>query len=347
MVTVEVSANTGPARNGTVTIAGHTYQISQAAGMSSCTYEISSSSGSFTSNPGNTSVSVTTSSPNCSWTTENNLSWVTLAPTSGEGDGKITIQITANTGAARSGTITIAGHSYHITQSSGQVQEGDGLSWQTAWNLAKDEKRTFTKDTDPPRYLNLPLQSGEGVTISLTARVDSGSMDYYVYAPDSNSSFQHVYNIYDEQSRTVSFTARQSGTYKIKVTGSTGIAEIAVYKAFFNPGTKDSDRDFYRTKYTSSYLTSGSYDKNPYDRWFRFEGKKGDEIELELTAHLNSGSMDYYVYAPDSDSSFQHVYNIYDEQSRTVSFTAQTTGTYYVKVTGSRGWFDMKLRGTE
>jgi hypothetical protein len=81
-----------------------------------CTYIISSTSGNFSSSGENSTVSVTASSSSCSWTTAENLTWVSLTPTSGTGSQSVTISASANTGAVRTGTITIAGRTYTINQ---------------------------------------------------------------------------------------------------------------------------------------------------------------------------------------------------------------------------------------
>jgi uncharacterized protein (TIGR02145 family) len=115
-IAIWVSANTtGTTRSGSITIAGKTYNISQAA--ATCTYQISSSSGNFLSSGESKPVSVTTSNSNCSWNTSNNLSWVSLSPTSGIGSKSVNIMVSANTtGTTRSGSITIAGKTYNISQ---------------------------------------------------------------------------------------------------------------------------------------------------------------------------------------------------------------------------------------
>ncbi|MDY0222922.1 MAG: DUF4214 domain-containing protein [Desulfobacterium sp.] len=83
-----------------------------------CTYSLSSSSGSFTAGGGTNSVSVTASSSSCAWTATKNLFWVSLSPTSGTGSKTVKITTTSNTGAARNGTVTIAGKTYSISQGS-------------------------------------------------------------------------------------------------------------------------------------------------------------------------------------------------------------------------------------
>ena len=96
-----------------------------------CTYSISPTNGSFTSSGGSSSVSVTASSSTCAWTTSESLSWVSLSSTSGKGSGTVTITVTANTGSARSGSVTIAGKTYTISQGANnktwyQDSDGDG-----------------------------------------------------------------------------------------------------------------------------------------------------------------------------------------------------------------------------
>ena len=74
---------------------------------------------------------MTASSSTCAWTTSESLSWVSLSSTSGKGSGTVTITVTANTGSARSGSVTIAGKTYTISQGANnktwyQDSDGDG-----------------------------------------------------------------------------------------------------------------------------------------------------------------------------------------------------------------------------
>jgi hypothetical protein len=58
-----------------------------------------------------------TAGTGCSWTATENLSWVSITSgASGTGNGAVNYSITENTGAARSGTITIAGQTFTISQ---------------------------------------------------------------------------------------------------------------------------------------------------------------------------------------------------------------------------------------
>ncbi len=65
-------------------------------------------------------VAVTTASASCAWTAVSNNSWITVTGgASGTGPGTVTYSIAANTGAARTGTITIGGQIFTVTQAAG------------------------------------------------------------------------------------------------------------------------------------------------------------------------------------------------------------------------------------
>src|ERR671937_692124 len=105
---------TAGARTGTLTIAGQTYTITQAA--NSCVYSLSATSASAPSFASTNSLSVTTGT-SCSWTAVSNVSWITItAGASGTGIGVVTYSVAANTGGARTGTLLVAGQTVTITQ---------------------------------------------------------------------------------------------------------------------------------------------------------------------------------------------------------------------------------------
>ena len=112
-VTYSVQPNTGAARNGTLTVAGQTVTISQAT----CTYAIAPTSQTFnafgaTGGP----VAVTTQS-GCAWTAVSKASWITeVAGSTSSGSGTVTFRVAANTGHDRTGTLTIAGLTFTVTQ---------------------------------------------------------------------------------------------------------------------------------------------------------------------------------------------------------------------------------------
>ena len=116
-VTYSVAANnTTTQRVGTLTIAGQTFTVTQAA--ASCSNaSISPTSASPSYSGGNATVSVT-SPAGCPWTAVSNASWILVTSGgSGSGNGTVTYSVAANTtGASRVGTLTIAGKTLTVTQ---------------------------------------------------------------------------------------------------------------------------------------------------------------------------------------------------------------------------------------
>lgn len=95
---------------------GFSLQITQGV---SCTYSLSANSQSFGPSSATGSVNVFTSA-GCSWTAVSNSNFLTInTGSSGTGNGTVTFTVGANSGAARSGTMTIAGQTYTVNQSAG------------------------------------------------------------------------------------------------------------------------------------------------------------------------------------------------------------------------------------
>ncbi|MCX5821945.1 MAG: BACON domain-containing protein, partial [Deltaproteobacteria bacterium] len=126
-VSYSVSANkTGSTRTGTMTIGGKTFTVTQ-NGSTTCAYTISPTSSLFSSSPhptpfgdvGSTgTVAVTASVSSCSWSAASNASWITITPESagGTGDGTVSYSVSENTGSTRTGTMTIGGQTFTVTQ---------------------------------------------------------------------------------------------------------------------------------------------------------------------------------------------------------------------------------------
>ncbi|MGE0085465.1 MAG: C1 family peptidase [Desulfococcaceae bacterium] len=115
-VTYSASQNTGASsRTGTMTIAGKTFTVTQAGVY--CTYTIAPSNSSFSGAGGSGSVNVTAPS-GCSWTAATNAPWISItSDPGGSGSGTVAYFVDPNTGGARTGTMTIAGLTFTVTQS--------------------------------------------------------------------------------------------------------------------------------------------------------------------------------------------------------------------------------------
>jgi mannan endo-1,4-beta-mannosidase len=106
---ISVQANTGSARSGNVTVSGggitRTISVSQDAASSSLT--VTPSSMDFIAS-GASAQTVTVSS-NVSWTVSKSHSWISTSSTGGSNNGSFSVSVSNNTGAARSGSVTVSG----------------------------------------------------------------------------------------------------------------------------------------------------------------------------------------------------------------------------------------------
>jgi hypothetical protein len=126
-VTYAVAANTGAARSTTLTIAGQSFTVTQAAPAGEppppppvCNYAVSPTSASFGSGGGSGTVAVTTTSV-CAWFATSNASWITVTSgATGTGSGTVGTSIARNNNAARTGTLTVAGQTVTVSQSAGK-----------------------------------------------------------------------------------------------------------------------------------------------------------------------------------------------------------------------------------
>jgi hypothetical protein len=99
-----------------VTIATQTFSVTQAAGAAPCSYSISPTSQNVDANANTSTVTVTTTAA-CAWTAASTAPWITVTSgASGAGNGSVGLSIAANTGAARNGTVTIAGQTFTVNQ---------------------------------------------------------------------------------------------------------------------------------------------------------------------------------------------------------------------------------------
>ena len=116
-VTVSAAANTGASRTGTVTIAGQTFSVTQQAFSGpTCSFAIQPSSVSIGAGASTTPVDVTAGA-GCAWTSTSQASWLTFnGASSGSGNVTVTVSAAANTGASRTGTVTIAGQTFTVNQ---------------------------------------------------------------------------------------------------------------------------------------------------------------------------------------------------------------------------------------
>ncbi len=105
---------------GTITVAGQTVTVNQAAG--GCTFKLSPKDGKFKATGGSGTIKVTPNLSDCDWTAVSSDSSITITGgASGTGKGTVGYTVAANTNStAVTGSITIGGQTFVITQSGQQ-----------------------------------------------------------------------------------------------------------------------------------------------------------------------------------------------------------------------------------
>jgi hypothetical protein len=112
---IDPTSVTVPAAGGTVTIAGQTFTVNQAAAPAPCTYSITPTNAPYGA-LGGTGTFAVTAGADCNWTAGSNANWITVTGASGTGNGVVAYSVAPNLGSARTGTITVAGQTFTVTQ---------------------------------------------------------------------------------------------------------------------------------------------------------------------------------------------------------------------------------------
>src|SRR4029453_12844489 len=111
-----VAATTGPGRNGSMTIAGQIFTVTQGEG---CTFTLSSASATIDDAGGEGTFTVQTGS-GCSGAPTSTMSWLTIVSgASGTGQAVVRFSAARNTGPSRSAAITAGGQTFTVTQGNG------------------------------------------------------------------------------------------------------------------------------------------------------------------------------------------------------------------------------------
>ncbi len=178
-VTLTVQANTGFARTGAVTIAGQTFTVNQASG---CSYSLSPTSVNISANGGNGSFNLN-SGAGCPFAATTNSSFITVTSgASGTGNGTIAFSVAANTGTARTGTITVGGLTFTISQASGCTYSLSPTSTSIAatggngsFNIAAGTGCQWTAASNDAWITITPPVSGTGNgTIAFSVQANNG-----------------------------------------------------------------------------------------------------------------------------------------------------------------------------
>jgi endo-1,4-beta-xylanase len=177
-VSYSVEANLAGPRSGTITIAGQTFIVNQSA--AACSYAIDPTSVSPPAEGASGTVAVTTDSW-CSWTAASNDAWITVTGgASGTGDGTVSYSVAGNPGGARTGTVTIAGQTFTVSQAplpslsidDVTVTEGDGAGVLATLTVTLSAPTTQTVTVNYATADNTAVAPGDYTPASGTLTLD-------------------------------------------------------------------------------------------------------------------------------------------------------------------------------
>jgi hypothetical protein len=118
-VSLRVDPNGGGTRSAALLVAGQTVTLTQSSSTPAspnCVFTLDRSSEAVAAAGGAITVAVS-GGAGCSRTATSEAPWITvLAGATGTGNGAVTFNVASNTGAARTGTVTIAGLAFTVTQ---------------------------------------------------------------------------------------------------------------------------------------------------------------------------------------------------------------------------------------
>jgi hypothetical protein len=199
------------------------------------------------------------------------------------------------------------------------------------------------------------------VSIVVTSKVGGGYLDFLlVDEEDHLLGASSDRQMLDGDTGTLDKTVTRTGTYYVRVTGSsgaTGAYDIAAYSAWFNPDVTDSQRSFYGTRYTARYVANGNYPLPTliYDgnrpSLHRFTVQQGVPVNVAITSHASAGYLDFQILdASGNSAGLSSDRQMYNGDIGTLSRTFAPSGVYFVQITstaGAVGSYDLTISGQD
>ena len=175
---IRVDATNGPTRTGTLVVAERTVTVTQSSG---CAVEVEPASQSAPATGGTRTITVQAAG-GCAWTASSQVPWIVVtAGTSGTGSGQVQFSVAANTGPARTGSLTVGPQSVLLSQPSGcsfSVTPGSvdlsGTAQTGTVSVSTAAGCRWTAATQAA-WITLPLTSGLGpAQISFSVPANNG-----------------------------------------------------------------------------------------------------------------------------------------------------------------------------
>lgn len=199
------------------------------------------------------------------------------------------------------------------------------------------------------RYIRLPLIAGQPMAIQVQNNTNRGFITASVLQPVSNTRIRTSSSLGDGESQQLSFIAETSGAYHLEISGDPSEVILNVQYGFASAlltPMATSDRQSF---VTSTYLTTGNYDKRDGIDYFHFVLNAGEIADINLSAELLSGSLGMAIMtgAVGKEGLVLASNRISHGESGNITVKAAQAGLYYLRVDGPRGRYRLQIQGVQ
>jgi len=198
----------------------------------SCTFSISPSSASQPAAGGTGSVTVTAAA-GCAWTAVSNATFITITSgSSGSGNGTVGYSVAANTGSSRTGTLTIAGLTFTVTQAAAGggaelISNGGFETGTTPWIVAGQVTRsTGSFPHSGVAYMILGGVNSTTGTLYQTVTIPSGgaNLNFWLNITTSEAAGAAVFDrVFIEVRNTSGTLLATLATFSNQNSGTAGV----------------------------------------------------------------------------------------------------------------------------
>ena len=192
------------------------------------------------------------------------------------------------------------------------------------------------------------VENRHGITMATTAHITAGKFVASLYDPRLNSVSSANY-IYDGVTETLSYTPTVGGKVYIKVAGYNGAEgsfDLAVFNAWYNPGTSDGDRSYFSTMNTARQIADGTFALSWYgSEYYRFCVPDDADFAVTVVPRIGIGNLECRLYNQYGAHLSTKDY-IDDGETATLSGHASVGGVYYCRVIaegGAYGDYDLSV----
>jgi hypothetical protein len=206
-LTMSATANTGPAREGSIVLVSNGQTASITVTQAEVPINLSVTPNSWSPPAAASSTTATVTLDRGYWSVDSKPDWVTVSPTGG-GDSEITLSVPANTGAAREGEVVLAadGQTASITVTQAGAPTVITVAPSSVQFSAQASMYPLTVSVN---YGSWSLQSKPEWVYSVSPQTGVGRAAVHVIVMDNTGLAREGLVVFVSNGQTASFTVRQ------------------------------------------------------------------------------------------------------------------------------------------